>query len=307
VDLWSSDYVRTLHPEVIAYDDANEDQNVTLGDILKHEYKDELALDDWVYNAQETPNYGNVEPPLKDMYAHPYLSEPILILLYVFSSLGRWHGYFYEPDGLLETRSIDTMITFVLEPADGEHEFKANAWSIRGPFTITGSWSKDEDDVTVIKFKMTFQKFQSESWSAFFDGRYLADRNTLTGVWGFSADSEDSRGGMQFRRIQPHYLALYPSIRELLDNKARALWRFATAAVRDDVRRARWSWSYFARRRKDRQTVLSLGLRDWFFGTPLNDEESKQYRAAAMRLTAADACFYISRISRTAAYAQIHV
>jgi hypothetical protein len=234
-----------------------------------------------------------------------------MVLLYVFSSLGYWHGYLYELDGLRETRSIDTMISFLLEPADGEHEFKANAWSIRGPFTITGSWSENENenDITEVKFKMTFQQFQSESWSAFFDGRFLADRDALTGVWGFSAESdlENSRGGMVFRRIPPHYLTVYPSIKELLDNKARALWRFAIAAVCDDVRRTRWSWSYFAQRRKDRQIVLSLGLRDWFFGTPLNDEESVAYRAAAMRLTAADACFYISRISCTAAYAQIHV
>ncbi|KAF8259842.1 hypothetical protein EI94DRAFT_1812645 [Lactarius quietus] len=98
-------------------------------------------------------------------------------------------------------------------------------------------------------FKMTFQKFQSVSWSAFFEGRFDAARDALTGVWGF--------------------------FEELSDNKPRALWRFAIAAVRDDVRRTRWSWSYFARRRKDRQTVLSLGIRDWFFGTPINDEEAK--------------------------------
>ena len=199
------------------------------------------------------------------------------------------------------------MITFMLEPADGEHEFKANAFSIRGAFTITGSWSKDENGVTQINFKMTFQKFQSESWSAFFDGQFDGERDALNGVWGFSAGSEDPRGGMEFRRILPHHLTLYPSVKELSDNKPRALWGFAIAVVRDDVRRARWTWSYFAQRRKDRQTVLSLGLRDWFFGTPLNNEESIQYRSAAMRLTAADACFYISRISRTAAYAQIHV
>ena len=199
------------------------------------------------------------------------------------------------------------MITFILEPADGKQEFKANAFSIRGAFTITGTWSKDENDVTVIKFKMTFQKFQSESWSAFFDGRFDAERDALTGVWGFLVGSEDARGGMEFRRMLPHYLTLYPSVKELLDNKPRALWGFAIAVVLNDVRRTRWAWSYFAQRRKDRQAVLSLGLRDWFFGTPLNNEESIQYRSAAMRLTAADACFYISRISRTAAYAQIHM
>jgi hypothetical protein len=63
---------------VISYNDSNEDQNVRLGDILKHGYKDELAIDDWVYDGHSTedaPNYGDVEPPLKDMYIlHPNLS-----------------------------------------------------------------------------------------------------------------------------------------------------------------------------------------------------------------------------------------
>ena len=136
------------------------------------------------------------------------------------------------------------MITFMLEPADGEHEFKANAFSIRGAFTITGSWSKDENGVTQINFKMTFQKFQSESWSAFFDGQFDGERDALNGVWGFSAGSEDPRGGMEFRRILPHHLTLYPSVKELSDNKPRALWGFAIAVVRDDVRRARWAWLY---------------------------------------------------------------
>jgi hypothetical protein len=64
------DYVRSLNPPVIPYDDANEDQNVKLEDVLKYEYMDELSLDNWVYDGQsidDTPNYRNVEPPLKDM------------------------------------------------------------------------------------------------------------------------------------------------------------------------------------------------------------------------------------------------
>jgi hypothetical protein len=46
---------------------------------------------------------------------------------------------------------------------------------------------------------------------------------------------------MEFRRIPPRYLAVYPSIKELSDNnprlKSRALWGFAIAAVRNDIRR----------------------------------------------------------------------
>jgi hypothetical protein len=64
------DYVRSLDPPVIPYNDANEDQNVKLEDVLKYEYMDELSLDNWVYDGHSidnAPNYRDVEPPLKDM------------------------------------------------------------------------------------------------------------------------------------------------------------------------------------------------------------------------------------------------
>jgi hypothetical protein len=199
------------------------------------------------------------------------------------------------------------MMTFVLEPADREKEFKANAWSIRGHFTITGSWRNDENDhQQKIEFRMTFQKPQSESWSAFFNGQFDAVRNALTGRWGLSGDCERLSGLMEFRRIRPRYLMVYPSIKELSDNKSRALWGFAIAAVRNDVRRERWSWSYFSQRRKDRMAVISLGIRYWHFGTPISHED-QPYTAAVQRLTAADARFYFSMINRIAARTQLHV
>ncbi|KAF8273628.1 hypothetical protein EI94DRAFT_1795034 [Lactarius quietus] len=289
-DLWSLDYIRTLNPQVISYDDSNEDQNVRLGDILKHEYKDELAIDDWVYDGhstEDTPNYGNVEPPLKDI-------------------LGHWHGYSYEHDGDLEASGSYAMMTFVLEPADGKHKFKANAWSIRGRFTVTGSWSKGENDVMEIKLRLAFH---GALWSVvFFTGRFDAERNALTGVWGLLPDAENSSGLMEFRRVPSRYLTVYPSLKEISDNKSRALWRFAIAAVRNDVRRERWSWSYFAQRRKDRETVISLGGRYFFnVGMPVSDEEARVCSAAAQRLSPADACFYMSKISRTLSFEQVHV
>jgi hypothetical protein len=84
------------------------------------------------------------------------------------------------------------------------------------------------------------------------------------------------------------------------------LWGFAIAAVRNDVRRERWSWSYFSQRRKDRLAVISLGIRYWHFGKPINHEDQPR-TAAAQRLTAADALFYFSKINRTGARARIHV
>ena len=219
-------------------------------------------------------------------------------------SLGPWHGYFYEGDGIRETDGTDSMMTLVLEPAKGEHAVKANAWSNRGRYTVTGSWFKGENDVVRIKLKMIFQ---SAVWApVYFNGRFDPERDALTGVWAASADLENSSGPMEFRRILPRYLTVYPSIKELSDNKARALWKFAIAAVRNDVRRDRWSWLYFSQRRDDRETMISLTIRSLFFGTPPGEEEVQKLCAAVQRLTPADACFYFSRINRIRAYTWVH-
>jgi hypothetical protein len=68
--LWSTDYVLSLRPVIIPYDDVIEDQNIKPQDILKYEYTDELSLEDWVYDGHSTediPSYGVIKPPLKYM------------------------------------------------------------------------------------------------------------------------------------------------------------------------------------------------------------------------------------------------
>ncbi|KAH9052369.1 hypothetical protein EDB87DRAFT_1835857 [Lactarius vividus] len=284
----------TLDPRVIPYDDSNEDQDVKLGDILKHGYKDKLALEDWVYDGHstvDTPDYSKFEPPLKDI-------------------LGYWHGYLYQNDGARELSGYFSMMTFVLKPPDsiGERKFKANAWSIGGRHTVTGDWSISENGATEIKFMTTFE---NTPWLAIsFRGRFDAERDALTGIWGcgYHMDDETSNGRIEFRRILPRYLTVYPSIKELSGNKSRALWGFAIAAVRNDVRRERWSWSYFSQRRKDRETMVSLGSRCFFLlGTPASVEEAEIFSASVRRLTAADACFWISKISCSLAYTSLHL
>jgi hypothetical protein len=37
--------MRGLDPQIIPYNDDNEDQNIQPGDVLNHGYKDELSLD----------------------------------------------------------------------------------------------------------------------------------------------------------------------------------------------------------------------------------------------------------------------
>ncbi len=69
--LWSMDYIRGLNPQITPYNDEDEDQNIQPGDILNHEYKDELCLDYSVYDGHSTdhvPICRDVDSPMKDMY-----------------------------------------------------------------------------------------------------------------------------------------------------------------------------------------------------------------------------------------------
>jgi hypothetical protein len=198
------------------------------------------------------------------------------------------------------------MVTLVLEPAQGEHDLKANAWSNRGRHIMTGSWSKGINNVLQIKLKMTFA---STLWSfVFFDGHFDPKRDALTGsVRRAFADLNSPSGKMEFRRIPPCYLTVYPSMKEFSYNMPRALWRFAIAAVRNDVRRDSWSWSFFSRRRDDRETVISLTIRSLYFGKPPDDDESEELCETVQRLTPADACFYGSKINRIRAHTRVHM
>ena len=221
-------------------------------------------------------------------------------------SLGHWHGYFYEDNGVRETDGTDSMVTLVLAPAEGEHELKANAWSNRGRHTVTGSWSKAKEDMLQIKLKMTFA---TASWDPiFFDGHFDPKRNALTGcVRDITEDPDISSGKMEFRRIPPRYLTVYPSIKDLSQNKPRALWKFAIAAVRNDIRRDSWSWSFFSQRQNDRESVISLTTRSLFFGKPPDHEEDAKLCTAVQRLTPADACFYSSKINHIRAHTLVHL
>ena len=76
--LWSIDYVRSLDPAIIPYNEDNEEKNVEPGDILNHQYKDELSLDYSVYehSTDYIPKRGDVDPPMKDMYAVHLICMP---------------------------------------------------------------------------------------------------------------------------------------------------------------------------------------------------------------------------------------
>lgn len=66
--MWTVDYIRGHDHQVIPYEDDNEDQDVEPGCILNYGYRDELSVDNGVYDGHYIPGYCDVDPPLKDMY-----------------------------------------------------------------------------------------------------------------------------------------------------------------------------------------------------------------------------------------------
>jgi hypothetical protein len=217
-------------------------------------------------------------------------------------SFGHWHGYLYDNEGV--RWQGESMMTFVLVPAKGVREIKANAWSLKGRYTVTGSWSEGENGMIEIKLKMTFL---TASWDPkFFNGHFDTERDALTGMWGYSADLGASENKMECRRIVPRYLAVYPDMRELSENKPRGLWKFAIAAVQIDIRRDQWSWSYFSRRRNDRESIVPIIVRSRYFGPPIGNEDTQTFYAIVPRLTSADACFYCAKASHIRAHTWVH-
>jgi len=220
----------------------------------------------------------------------------------MYYSLGHWHGHLYDEEGA--RMEGESMMTFILVPAEGEQEIKADAWSLKGRYTITGSWSKGENGVIEIKLKMSFP---AGVWSQkYFSGHFDAERDALTGVWGYYSFLESSTSKMECRRIVPRYLTVYPNINELSDNKPRSLWRFAIAAVRNDVRRDHWSWTYFSQRRDDRESMIPLLVRHRSFGLSLSAEENQTLYGIPPRLTSTDACFYSSSADHIRAGTWVH-
>jgi len=198
------------------------------------------------------------------------------------------------------------MITLVLVPGSGEGDIKAESWSLKGRSSITGTWSKGENGIIQVTFKMSFHDAGYHG-PIFVNGHFDPERNSLTDVWGYSAELGGAKWMTEFRRIPSHYLTVYPNIRELSDSKPRALWRFAITAVRNDIRRDHWSWSYFSQRRDDRKSIIPLLLRIFYFGPDLSDEEERAFLATTQRLTPADCCFYESNARYIRANARVHL
>ncbi|KAI0056627.1 hypothetical protein BV25DRAFT_1864510 [Artomyces pyxidatus] len=284
-DLWTTEYMKNLVPKIIPFNES-EEEDIRAEDVLKYDYKDNLTIDDWVYDRDtihRVPDNTDIDLPLKNI-------------------MGQWNGRFYFRSG---TRAAggDSMFTVILEPAEGQQDLQGVGWSNRGRFTVTGTWRTNTEDVTKISLRFSFGLLWRKVYA---EGEFDPQNSAVLGMCGLSADSSTWSNQFMFRKIPPHYFAYYPDMQTLKTSKARALWHFAIESVLQDIRRQRWSWSFFAQRRKDRCAYIQLYLRWMFYGPPLSDDDVARLTQIGSRLLPVDACFYTSRVHYIRATTAVH-
>ncbi|KAJ7099683.1 hypothetical protein C8R44DRAFT_716668 [Mycena epipterygia] len=205
-----------------------------------------------------------------------------------------WHGHMYWPaTSLLPAAGMYSM-TLKPSSADGEvQRFTAADRSNNSNFKVAGECRVGDEPGTV---KLTFSRSFPARYSTYYhSGVWNAATDTITGTVGFDEDPKTHNAAFTFKRTSPEYVCFMPAKVELETNKARALWGFAIAAVRQDVRRERWAWSFFKERRDNRRRFIQLYIRSTeFAGAPLTDPEWEELKRLKKAFTTADNRFFHS-------------
>lgn len=264
------------------YDDDLERQDIKIEDILKLGLTPvDQQLD---RKAYESP------PPLEtDEIFHS--TDPEVALL--ANVLGTWNGFMYRQ--AVPTFPVRGMISITLQfdsLSDRTLHFHGSSRSNLGDFTIAGHCNRV---VATNSFNITMQReFTARHPTQYWNGQMDVATETITGTWDTGLDNEKQRGNFVLKRTAPEDLRFRPAPATLEADKARSLWLFAIKAVVSRVQCQSWSWSYFKKRRENRQQFLSLYIRHTHYGHPLSAKELVEFRTARQSLTAADSRFYHS-------------
>jgi hypothetical protein len=180
-----------------------------------------------------------------------------------------------------------------LEPSSTEGDvqlFTAADRANQRDFKIAGECHVgDEPGTVAISFKRSFPT--ARYMNEYYIGTWNAPTQTLTGkVWSEEnyENSEGQSGAFVFKRIAPEHMCFLPAPVELEANKSHALWTFAISAVRFDICRDRWAWSFFKERRDIRKRFIELYIRSTTFGPSLSMEEWDELSRVMKQMTTAD-------------------
>ena len=180
--------------------------------------------------------------------------------------------------------------------------FKAVGRANRGDFAIDGQ-CREVDGVMKLSWKRSFptQHYPPQFW----DGVWDPATSTISGTCGLDDMATSHPASFVFKRMTPEHTCFMPAPLDLEENKPRALWGFAIAAVLNDVRRKRYSWTFFKERRDNRKRYIELLIR-LNYGE-LNEEEQWELARIRQTLTAADARLYETRYDYELRTTPIHL
>ena len=182
------------------------------------------------------------------------------------------------------------MVSVYLHASETDpHAFQGTGPYLGTTVTTTGTWDYDCDGHLTFNFK---REFAREYGDEFYAGRLEGD--TLVGTIGWDDNTSTHENLFILKRTPAAIMCYHPAPKEFRENKARALWKFATQAVRARVLRERYSWEHFARRRDLRNIFIATEFRMYHYGRSLSDDELALRRDMRQGLTMIDAIFISS-------------
>jgi hypothetical protein len=258
------------------YDDSTEEKDVKFEDILNYPVNQE----DLDFAAYDSRTQAGPTP-------HAEASSPLRAVL------GLWNGFrYWDPSNTLPFGGMISMSLCPSTPEGKDQRFQASGRSNASDFTVSGECiSADTDYAIKITFKRAFPaRYPTEYWSGTVD----TATGTITGTWGYDPDLDTHSASFILKRTAPEDLCFRPAPATFEANQIRALWSFARSAIRYQVRRKSWSWSFFSERRDNRKRFIDLYIRDTEFGCPLTQNEETELSRIRQTFTTADSRFYHS-------------
>lgn len=172
---------------------------------------------------------------------------------------------------------------------DGQ-DFESSGPFHNNAYTMTGKYDQDCDGIISVTFVI---RYVQEYDTKYFAGHILPD-GSLVGTQGWDENWSEHPNRFILKRMPAENMCHRPSPSEFRKNKPRALWKFATRAVRAQVLQRMWSWKHFAERRDVRNNYIELDMRVSHYGRPLDDTEVQTRRQARQAMTIRDSSFYSS-------------
>ncbi|KAI0757704.1 hypothetical protein C8Q80DRAFT_1216217 [Daedaleopsis nitida] len=217
------------------YNDEEEAQDVDASTIINHPLKsveDLFATHEWIENDD-------------DRQADPA----------VRAVLGHWAGFCMRDN----RAPCQGMIALELHASSaGPKQFQCTGNAANGTnWTVAGELSTDcASGKTVYVFTLTYAaRFATQH----FRGELDQDgTGALSGSWGFSSNASEQPFTFVFKRLSCENMRFWPSPPALAENKSRALWTFACAAVLSQVRFRMRSWKSLEDRWRTGQSYMGL-------------------------------------------------